>query len=103
MVAKTQLCRMGSAITARSVVWLPISDVEKTGNTSPVLKICHNPEQNPVNSNIIILLTTSDGNINSVRVSVGTELSIRKNYYMPNFKNSQCLKFQYQLCLFWLS
>lgn len=43
----------------------------------PVTKICHNPEH--VNNGIIILLTTFDGNMNSVHVSLYTELSVHKN------------------------
>lgn len=46
-------------------------------NNFAVRKICHKPER--VNGGIIILLTTLDGNVNSVRVSLCTELSIHKN------------------------
>lgn len=46
-------------------------------NNFAVRKSCHKPEH--VNGRIIILLTTSDGNMNSVHVSLCTELSIHKN------------------------
>lgn len=46
-------------------------------NNFAVRKICHKPEH--VNGGIIILLITSDGNMNSVRVSLCAELSMHKN------------------------
>ena len=68
MAIKTELCCPDSAITARSVVCKSFSGPEKMSNNLPVMKISHNAEH--VNSGIIILLTTLNGNMNSVHMSV---------------------------------
>lgn len=82
MAIKTELCCADNVITIHSLVFKSFSGLQKMGNNFPAMKICHNPEH--VNSGIIILLTTLDGNMNSVHVSLCT-------LNFPYMKTNKCL------------